>query len=52
MEKAYLLLRREIVDDIEKFANLFGSLTLDHICHGLASNVPIQTWSADTPTQT
>ena len=36
---SHLLLRSEIVDDVEELADLFRSLTLDHVRHGLASNI-------------
>ena len=51
----YLLLRSEVVDDVEELANLLGRLALDHVRHSLAANVA--RWVAsgsvhsDTPTK-
>jgi len=36
---AYLFLWGEIIDNVEKFANFFRSLSLDHVGHGLTANV-------------
>ena len=38
--RAYLLLGREIVHDVEELADLFRSLALDHVSYSLASNIP------------
>ena len=38
--RAYLLLGREIVHDVEELADLFRSLSLDHVSYSLASNIP------------
>ena len=34
-----LLLRRKIVLNVESLSNLLGGLALDHVGHGLTSNV-------------
>ena len=34
-----LLLRREVVLDVEGFADLFGGLTLDHVGDGLTADI-------------
>jgi hypothetical protein len=35
----HLLLRCEVVDDVEKFAYLFGALAFDHVCNCLATDI-------------
>ena len=37
--KTYLLLRSEVIDDVEEFANLLGRLALDHVRDSLAANI-------------
>jgi len=39
MKEADLLLRGEIVHDVEELPNLFGCLTLDHISDSLAAHI-------------
>ena len=39
--KTYLLLRSEVIDDVEEFANLLGRLALDHVRNRLAANVAV-----------
>lgn len=38
-----LLLRREVVHDVEQFSDLLRGLSLDHIRYCLASNVTVVT---------
>ena len=45
----YLLLRREIIHDVEEFADLFGCLTLDHVRDGLATNITAYRLSFASP---
>lgn len=40
-----LLLRSEVVDNVEELTNLFRCLTLNHICNSLASNIAKQNLS-------
>ena len=41
MSRAYLLLRREVVDDVEELPDLLRRLALDHVCNRLAANVAV-----------
>lgn len=34
-----LLLRSEVIHDVEELPDLFRSLTLDHVGHGLATDI-------------
>ena len=45
----YLLLRREIIHDVEEFADLLGCLTLDHVRDGLATNITAYRLSFASP---
>ena len=38
----YLFLRREVVDDVEQFADFLRGLALDHVRHCLATDIARQ----------
>ena len=39
---AHLLLRREVVDNVEELADLLRGLALDHVRHGFATNISVE----------
>ena len=39
-----LFLRREVVDDVEKLANLLRGLAFDHVCHSFATDIAVDDW--------
>jgi len=43
-ENTDLLLGSKVVDDVEKLADLFWGLALDHVCHSLATDITIEMW--------
>jgi hypothetical protein len=46
----HLLLGREVVDDVEELADLFGGLALDHVGNSLASDIAAEARSQHAPT--
>ncbi len=37
--ETHLFFRREVVDNVEQFANFLGCLALDHVRDGFATNI-------------